>query len=142
MEELLAGFAAARLRVAVNIETDDGATIRFGRSRKATGWKRSTVRLLPATTRGRAAWQARFVMRATRAGKGTPRLVHREAALDLREGGALRLVLVADTHGHPHPDSARHIAAARPDAILHAGDLLVLSGFGAGLTWGTALMRW
>jgi 3-oxoacyl-[acyl-carrier-protein] synthase-3 len=25
---------------------------------------------------------------------------------------------------------------------LHAGDLVVLSGFGAGLTWGTAVMRW
>jgi 3-oxoacyl-[acyl-carrier-protein] synthase-3 len=25
---------------------------------------------------------------------------------------------------------------------LKSGDLTVLSGFGAGLTWGTALMRW
>jgi 3-oxoacyl-[acyl-carrier-protein] synthase-3 len=30
------------------------------------------------------------------------------------------------------------IAAGR----LKSGDLAVLSGFGAGLTWGTALMRW
>jgi 3-oxoacyl-[acyl-carrier-protein] synthase-3 len=25
---------------------------------------------------------------------------------------------------------------------LHRGDLVALSGFGAGLTWGTALVRW
>lgn len=59
------------------------------------------------------------------------RLVHHQAALDLRDGGDLRLVIVADTHGHPHPEGSRHVAAARPDAILHAGDigdLAVLDG--------------
>ena len=25
---------------------------------------------------------------------------------------------------------------------IHAGDTLLLSGFGAGLTWGTAVFRW
>jgi hypothetical protein len=61
-------------------------------------------------------------MRATQT---TPaaRLVHRQATLNLREDGSLRLVVVADTHSHPHPASGRHIAAARPDAILHAGDI-------------------
>lgn len=38
-------------------------------------------------------------------------------------GGALRLVLVADTHSAAHPDSARHIRAQKPDHILHAGDV-------------------
>jgi putative phosphoesterase len=45
--------------------------------------------------------------------------------------GRLRLVVVADTHGNPHPDSAARITAEQPDAIVHAGDigdLSVLSG--------------
>jgi putative phosphoesterase len=33
------------------------------------------------------------------------------------------LVLVADTHSHPHPDAQKHIAALAPDFILHAGDI-------------------
>ena len=39
--------------------------------------------------------------------------------------------MVADTHGNPHAKSAAHIAAQRPDHILHAGDigdLAVLDG--------------
>ena len=48
---------------------------------------------------------------------------HGRSVLRVRGGGALRFVLVADTHGAPHPDSARHIAAQRPDHILHAGDV-------------------
>lgn len=62
------------------------------------------------------------------------RLVHHEATLNLRDDGGLRLAVVADTHGHPHADGARHIAAARPDVILHAGDigdLGVLDGLAA-----------
>jgi uncharacterized protein len=65
--------------------------------------------------------------------RSAPPLVHRRTALDLRADGGLTLAVVADTHGRPHPDSARHIAAARPDAILHAGDigdLAVLDGLG------------
>lgn len=50
-------------------------------------------------------------------------LVHQERALTVRGDGGLRLVVVADTHSSPHPDSARHIVAERPDAILHAGDI-------------------
>jgi uncharacterized protein len=50
------------------------------------------------------------------------RLTHRRETLEIPEGGA-RLVLVADTHGAPHPDSAEHIAAQRPAHILHAGDI-------------------
>lgn len=39
----------------------------------------------------------------------------------------MRLVVVADTHGRPHPESARHIAAEKPHRILHAGDIGDLS---------------
>jgi uncharacterized protein len=37
--------------------------------------------------------------------------------------GALRVVVVADTHSNPHVDGARHIAAVAPHLILHAGDI-------------------
>jgi putative phosphoesterase len=48
-------------------------------------------------------------------------------ALQLRPDGALRLVVVADTHGEPHPRSAELIAAQRPNHILHAGDIGALA---------------
>lgn len=50
------------------------------------------------------------------------RLVTREATLALR-GGALRLAVIADTHGHPHPGAITALRALAPDAILHAGDV-------------------
>jgi hypothetical protein len=50
------------------------------------------------------------------------RLTHRREALEIPNAGA-RLVLVADTHSAPHPDSATYIAAQRPWHILHAGDI-------------------
>jgi 3-oxoacyl-[acyl-carrier-protein] synthase-3 len=34
------------------------------------------------------------------------------------------------------------LAEAADDGRLEAGDLVLLSGFGAGLTWGSALLRW
>ncbi len=34
------------------------------------------------------------------------------------------------------------LAEAADDGRLQAGDLVLLSGFGAGLTWGSALLRW
>ena len=56
----------------------------------------------------------------------------REERVTLRvRGGALRIVVVADTHGRPHPKSAGLIEAERPAHILHAGDvgeLKVLDG--------------
>lgn len=55
--------------------------------------------------------------------KRTRGLAHAEATLSLREDGGLRLAIVADTHSAPHPMSARWIQTARPDAILHAGDI-------------------
>jgi putative phosphoesterase len=50
-------------------------------------------------------------------------LIHRKASLPVRDDGGLRLVVVADTHSHPHPSSAHWIAEQRPDAILHGGDI-------------------
>lgn len=45
------------------------------------------------------------------------------ATVRTRADGTLRLVAVADTHSSPHPDAAKHIAALKPDAILHGGDI-------------------
>jgi uncharacterized protein len=48
-----------------------------------------------------------------------------EATATLRANGdaPLRIGVVADTHSLPHADTARHLAAFAPDAILHAGDI-------------------
>lgn len=46
---------------------------------------------------------------------------------------ALRVVIVSDTHGEPHPASFGLVAREQPDVILHAGDigaLDVLEQFG------------
>ena len=51
------------------------------------------------------------------------KLTHVHETLELRPEGALRLVVVADTHSQPHPRAAELIAAQRPDHILHAGDI-------------------
>jgi putative phosphoesterase len=62
------------------------------------------------------------------------RLAKQSATLAPRPDGTLRLVVVADTHSAPHPNAAAHIAARRPDAILHAGDigdLAVIAGLRA-----------
>ena len=71
--------------------------------------------------------------RARAAAKKPPALRHAHAEIPCHNG-ALRLVVVADTHSLPHRDAARHIAAEKPDAILHAGDigdLAVLDGLSA-----------
>lgn len=56
-------------------------------------------------------------------GGADSRLVEARATVRARPDGSVRIVVVADTHSRPHPDSARHIAALSPDAILHAGDI-------------------
>jgi uncharacterized protein len=43
--------------------------------------------------------------------------------LAVRDGGSLRLAVVADTHSAPHPAAARHLRSLSPDAVLHAGDI-------------------
>ena len=50
-----------------------------------------------------------------------PRLIERSASIAIGARG--RLVVVADTHGNPHPNAAAQIAALAPDALLHAGDI-------------------
>jgi uncharacterized protein len=52
-----------------------------------------------------------------------PAIVHRSAELPVRPDGALRLAAVADTHSQPHAETARRLAEAAPDAILHGGDI-------------------
>jgi len=55
------------------------------------------------------------------------------ASVPLRDGEA-RLAVVADTHSAPHPATLGLLRTARPDAILHAGDigdLAVLSDLSA-----------
>ncbi len=56
-----------------------------------------------------------------------PKLVRKTARIpvhaDGERAGGLRLGVVADTHSLPHPDTKRHLAALRPDALLHAGDI-------------------
>lgn len=47
---------------------------------------------------------------------------HVRRSLHLR-GRTHRLVVVADTHGRPHPNTEALIQKQRPDAILHAGDI-------------------
>lgn len=59
--------------------------------------------------------------------KKTQALVHADESIALDEHGGLRLAIVADTHSHPHPKTASLIAALRPAAILHAGDIGDLS---------------
>jgi uncharacterized protein len=51
-----------------------------------------------------------------------PKTVHTREELRF-EGDAARVVVVADTHGRPHTDLDRHIAAIAPVRILHAGDV-------------------
>ena len=51
------------------------------------------------------------------------KLVSASDQVVLREGGNLRLAVVADTHSHPHPNTPRLLAELAPDAILHAGDI-------------------
>lgn len=66
--------------------------------------------------------------------RAAPPKKHARRSLTIGPTGALRFALVADTHSSPHQDSARHIAACKPDHILHAGDigdLGVLDALGA-----------
>ncbi|MDX2022672.1 MAG: metallophosphoesterase family protein [Deltaproteobacteria bacterium] len=55
-------------------------------------------------------------------GGGAP-LLEKQASVPCRADGGLRLVVVADTHSQPHPNSAALIASHKPEAILHAGDI-------------------
>jgi uncharacterized protein len=59
---------------------------------------------------------------------------HEHRALELGPDGALRLVVVADTHSQPDPRAGALITAEHPACILHAGDIgarAVLDALGA-----------
>lgn len=53
---------------------------------------------------------------------GRARQRHAKLALPL-DGERMRLALVADTHGKPHPLAHERLAALQPDGVLHAGDI-------------------
>jgi putative phosphoesterase len=61
------------------------------------------------------------VRKGTKAARG-PAPVHAHETIALPAGG-LRLVVVADTHGRPHPALDQRIVEAAPGHILHAGDI-------------------
>lgn len=52
----------------------------------------------------------------------SPRLREAAATIEL-PGGSGVLAVVADTHSAPHPAMNERLAALRPTAILHAGDI-------------------
>lgn len=52
--------------------------------------------------------------------------VARDAQIPLADG-AVRLAVVADTHGEPHPRTLELLRKERPAAILHGGDIGDLS---------------
>ncbi len=63
----------------------------------------------------------------TRRGRSLPRgaAERREHTREKLSLGSnlLKIVVVADTHGRPHPDLGTRIAELKPDHILHAGDV-------------------
>ncbi len=54
-----------------------------------------------------------------------------------------RVVINVDRYGNTSSGSIPlALAEAQADGRLRAGDLVLMTGMGAGLTWGSALMRW
>ena len=53
-----------------------------------------------------------------------------EQTLELPARGSMRIAAIADTHSRPHPNAAALIAAAKPDLLLHAGDIGALECLG------------
>jgi uncharacterized protein len=49
--------------------------------------------------------------------------VETSARVPVREGGSLRLAVVADTHSAPHPATTGLLRSLAPDGIVHAGDI-------------------
>ena len=60
-------------------------------------------------------------MSSSRPTKSQP--VKRRERVSVRGDGSLRLAVVADTHSALHPNALGVLAALKPDAILHAGDV-------------------
>jgi 3-oxoacyl-[acyl-carrier-protein] synthase-3 len=54
-----------------------------------------------------------------------------------------RVVINVDRYGNTSSGSIPlALADAQADGRLRAGSLVLMTGMGAGLTWGSALMRW
>jgi 3-oxoacyl-[acyl-carrier-protein] synthase-3 len=54
-----------------------------------------------------------------------------------------RVVVNVDRYGNTSSGSIPlALADAQADGRLHEGDLVLMTGMGAGLTWGSALMEW
>jgi len=54
-----------------------------------------------------------------------------------------RTVVDVDRYGNTSSGSIPlALADAREEGMLHEGDLVLMTGMGAGLTWGSALMEW
>ena len=54
-----------------------------------------------------------------------------------------KVVINVDRYGNTSSGSIPlALAEAQADGRLHAGNLVLMTGMGAGLTWGSALMRW
>lgn len=63
----------------------------------------------------------------TRGGSKRPRAATGSALVELPEGEDVDVVVVADTHGHPHARAHALIEQLEPRAILHGGDIGDLS---------------
>lgn len=59
--------------------------------------------------------------------KAPPRTLHETHVVPVPASGQLTAVVVADTHGQPHPGAAPLITSLKPDVIFHAGDIGDLS---------------
>ena len=54
-----------------------------------------------------------------------------------------RMIVNVDRYGNTSSGSIPlALAEAQADGRLKEGDLVLMTGMGAGLTWGSALMRW
>jgi hypothetical protein len=63
------------------------------------------------------------VAHATRRARPQPAVVEQHHALPLPDTGTLRIAVIADTHSRPHPRAKALLAAWKPEAIVHAGDI-------------------
>ncbi|HTV17047.1 MAG TPA: metallophosphoesterase family protein [Polyangiaceae bacterium] len=62
-------------------------------------------------------------VRSPRGRSAASRTEHASEVVAVREGGALDVVVVADTHSQAHPNARPLIERLAPDLILHAGDI-------------------
>lgn len=61
--------------------------------------------------------------RSTARGTRARAPLHAAHVLSVPSERALRVVVVSDTHSHPHPNAARVVSELSPDVILHGGDI-------------------